>query len=102
MSVCAGGRPCSPDGENSAKSSGMRTLQGFATKDMAGGESGVFDQFTPALYPSKTFLDDFTMAALDGSGVFAAQTDYRRTSAIKASLICTTWMYGGRAHNKPI
>jgi hypothetical protein len=83
-------------GENSAKSTGMRTLQGFATKDQSGEPwfVGYMEMYGGDLENAYTFEDAYTLAALNGDGIFTGKSADIRNYAINKNLMCITMMYG--------
>jgi hypothetical protein len=84
-------------GGNSMKSSGARTLQGFAQKDQS--SEALYLDFHGMYYDEDAdscltcFEDTYTMSAFEGTGMFEGKSDTIRTTAIKKSLMCTTMMY---------
>ena len=60
------------NGKNSKKSSGNRTLAGYARNE--GRSEAIWDDYT-AFYGDQTWLDTFVMSAIDGTDAFAGTSD---------------------------
>jgi len=78
------------NGKNSAKGSGLRTLQGMAQKDLSA--EPLAAGFV-TLYGATDFLDTYMVAALDGTGDFAGMSDDVRTVAAKKNMQAILVLY---------
>ena len=66
------------NGRHSAKSSSMRTLQGFSTGADAKMSGEPLYKVYKAYWGSATYADDFVLAALDGTGALNGAADIAR------------------------
>ena len=87
------------NGKNSPKGTGMRTLKGMAAKDLSA--EPLVAGFV-ALYGATDFLDQFTTAALEGTGDFAGKSDVARTVAAKKNLQATLVLYANHEAEEAI
>jgi hypothetical protein len=87
------------EGKNSPKGTGMRTLQGFAQKDLTG--EPMFDGGKD-LFGSATFLDDMMMSVLDGTGLFKGASDDVRDQGADKTAQCIMAVYAAHEFDAAI
>jgi len=79
------------NGENSRKSTSMRSLRGFSTSNVNDSTNLLFQNY---YLGSTTFEDDFVQGAFAGLGVFANRDLPTRAAAITTAIkAMNTWMY---------
>merc|ERR1740138_797121 len=77
----------------------MRTIQGFATKDLTG--EPMYDG-GKELFGSGTFLDDMMMSVLDGTGLFAGASDDVRDQGADKTAQCIMAVYAAHEFDAAI
>ena len=70
------------DGKNSVKSSGIRTIAGFARSERS---ERIWDDYT-AYYNDPTWLDTYVTHAIDGTGPFEGEADGVRKQGIQKGI----------------
>ena len=70
------------DGKNSVKSSGIRTIAGFARSERS---ERIWDDYT-AYYNDQTWLDTYVTHAIDGTGPFEGEADGVRKQGVQKGI----------------